>query len=109
DTLRVVERFTPADTDTLSYQLTVEDPKTWAKPWTVSFPLKRSKDYAVYEYACHEGNYYMYNALSGSRSEEKKKGDHCKTLRSASSSSVYSEQLRGPTMLLRPSLTSISR
>ena len=73
DALRVVERFTPTDADTLSYQLTVEDMKTWTKPWTVSFPLKRSKDYAVYEYACHEGNYYMYNALSGARSEEKKK------------------------------------
>src|SRR5262247_1890349 len=73
DALRVVERFTPIDADTLTYQLTVDDLKTWTKPWTVSFPLKRSKDYAVYEYACHEGNYYMYNALSGARSEEKKK------------------------------------
>jgi hypothetical protein len=73
DALRVVERFTLTDADTMSYQLTVDDPKTWTKPWTVAFPLKRSKDYAVYEYACHEGNYYMYNALSGARAEEKKK------------------------------------
>jgi hypothetical protein len=73
DALRVVERFTPTDPNTLTYQLTIDDPKTWTKPWTVSFPLKRSKDYSVYEYACHEGNYYMYNALSGARAEEKKK------------------------------------
>ena len=73
DALRITERFTPTDANTLSYQLTVDDPKTWTKPWTISFPLKRSTDYAVYEYACHEGNYYMYNALSGARSEEKKK------------------------------------
>jgi hypothetical protein len=73
DALRVVERFTLTDANTLAYQLTVDDPKTWTKPWTVAFPLKRSKDYAVYEYACHEGNYYMYNALSGARAEEKKK------------------------------------
>ena len=73
EVLRVVERFTLADADTLSYQLTVDDQKTWTKPWTVAFPLKRSKDYQVFEYACHEGNYYMYNALSGARAEEKKK------------------------------------
>jgi hypothetical protein len=73
DALRVTERFTLADADTLSYQLTVDDSKTWTKPWTASFPLKRSKDYQVFEYACHEGNYYMYNALSGARTEEKKK------------------------------------
>jgi hypothetical protein len=73
DALRLVERFTATDANALSYQLTVEDPKTWTKPWTISFPLKRSKDYAIFEYACHEGNYYMYNALSGARAEEKKK------------------------------------
>ena len=73
DVLRVIERFTLTDANTLAYQLTVDDPKTWTKPWTVSFPLKRSEDYAVYEYACHEGNYYMFNALSGARAEEKKK------------------------------------
>jgi hypothetical protein len=73
DALKITERFTATDANTLSYALTVDDPKTWTKPWTVSFPLKRSKDYAVYEYACHEGNYYMSNALSGARAEEGKK------------------------------------
>ena len=73
DALRILERFTPVDANTLTYQLTIDDPKTWTKTWTVKFPLKRSKDYAVYEYACHEGNYYMMNALSGARAEEKKK------------------------------------
>ena len=73
DALRVTERFTLADADTLNYQLTIDDLKTWTKPWTIAFPLKRSKDYQVFEYACHEGNYYMNNALSGARTEEKKK------------------------------------
>jgi hypothetical protein len=73
EALKIVERFTLIDANTLGYQLTVDDPKTWTKPWTVAFPLKRSKDYAVYEYACHEGNYYMLNALKGARAEEKKK------------------------------------
>jgi hypothetical protein len=73
DALHVTERFTLTNAETLGYQLTVDDPKTWTKPWTVAFPLRGSKDYQVYEYACHEGNYYMYNALSGARAEEKKK------------------------------------
>jgi hypothetical protein len=73
DSLRITERFTLAAADTLNYQLIVEDPKTWTKPWTIAFPLRRSKDYQVFEYACHEGNYYMYNALTGARAEEKKK------------------------------------
>jgi hypothetical protein len=73
ESLRVTERFTLAAADTLNYQLTVEDPKTWTKPWTIAFPLRRSKDYQVFEYACHEGNYYMHNALSGARVEENKR------------------------------------
>jgi hypothetical protein len=73
DALRIVERFTAVDANTLGYQLMVEDPKTWTKPWTVAFPLKRNNEYQVFEYACHEGNYYMHNALSGARAQEKKK------------------------------------
>jgi hypothetical protein len=57
--------------DTLNYQVTIEDPKTWIRHWTISFPLKNEPDYVLYEYACHEGNYYMYNALKGARAEEK--------------------------------------
>ena len=72
ESLKLVERFTLADANTLKYQVTVDDPKTWTRPWTISFPLKRHKDYKLFEYACHEGNYYMYNALSGARAEEQK-------------------------------------
>lgn len=70
--LRLVEKFVLADKDTLNYSITVEDPKTWTKTWTISFPLKRNNTYQVFEYACHEGNYYMRNALSGARAEEAK-------------------------------------
>jgi len=72
DAARVVERFTRTSPNTLEYRVTVEDPKTWTKPWTIQFPLKRDVEYRLYEYACHEGNYYMYNALTGARAEEKK-------------------------------------
>jgi hypothetical protein len=69
--LRIVERFTPVDADTIDYQFTVHDPKTWTQPWTVSIPMRRDGSYEMYEYACHEGNYSMSNRLSGQRAEEK--------------------------------------
>jgi hypothetical protein len=70
DRLRLIERFTRTGANTLEYRLTVDDPKTWTKPWTISFPLRRDPSYTLYEYACHEGNYYMRNALSGARKTE---------------------------------------
>jgi hypothetical protein len=72
DALRLTERFSLMDADTLNYRVTVDDPKTWTRPWTIDFPLRRDRTYTLYEYACHEGNYYMYNALTGARAEEKK-------------------------------------
>jgi hypothetical protein len=69
----LIERFTLADANTLDYRLTVVDPKTWNAPWTVRLPIARDNSYALYEYACHEGNYAMFNLLSGSRAEEKRR------------------------------------
>ena len=69
--LRLVEWFTLVDANTLNYQVTIDDPKTWTKPWTMAFPLRRDSNYTLFEYACHEGNYYMYDALTGARADEK--------------------------------------
>ena len=66
---RVIERITPVDKDTLSYQFTVEDPKTWAAPWSGEVPMIRTED-KMYEYACHEGNYGIRNILSAQRAAE---------------------------------------
>jgi hypothetical protein len=70
DALRLVERLTLLDPNTLQYEVTVTDPQTWVRPWTVRFPLVRDNDYAIYEYACHEGNYAMGNSLRGARARE---------------------------------------
>jgi hypothetical protein len=70
DTLRVVERFTRVDARTLRYQFTVEDPKTWTRPWTAEYTWPLTND-LMYEYACHEGNYAMGNILRGARLKEK--------------------------------------
>ena len=68
--LHLVERLTRVDADTLLYEFTVEDPKTWTRPWTVAVPMRRV-DAPMYEYACHEGNYALRNILSGARAQEK--------------------------------------
>jgi hypothetical protein len=71
DKLRLVERFTRTGTNTLQYSVTIDDPQTWTRPWTVAFPLTREEGYGLYEYACHEGNYALPNILSGARATEK--------------------------------------
>ena len=72
DTLHLIERYTPIDANTLGYQFTIDDPKTFTRPWTVSRPMRRQTGrITVFEYACHEGNYAMTGILSGARAEEK--------------------------------------
>jgi hypothetical protein len=71
DTGRLVERFTRVADDSLEYTFTVEDPENWTRPWTMMMRIPRDDDYEVFEYACHEGNYTMFNILSGSRAQEK--------------------------------------
>ena len=66
-----MERFTRRDAETLDYTVTVNDPRTWTRPWTVAFSLTRDPGYAMYEYACHEGNYAIANILRGFRAAEK--------------------------------------
>ena len=67
--LHVVERFTRLGPDTLGYEFTVTDPNTWTRPWSGSLPMSRL-DGAMFEYACHEGNYGLTNILAGSRAAE---------------------------------------
>ena len=68
--MRVIERFTRTAPDILLYQFTIDDPGTYAQPWSGEIPM-RSFPGPVYEYACHEGNYGMQLILSGARSDEK--------------------------------------
>jgi hypothetical protein len=76
-TLRLVERFTRVDGDTIDYQFTVEDPAMFVRPFTAVIPFSRNQGAlgatagAIYEYACHEGNYSIVNILNGARTQEK--------------------------------------
>ena len=67
--LQLVERFTRIDADTIDYEVTIDDPTTFAETWTVAIPLRQLQD-PMYEYACHEGNYSIVNILSGARAQE---------------------------------------
>ena len=69
--LYVVERFTRVSDDTIMWDMTVEDPNVYTRPWTVSKPLTHRPNYQMFEYACHEGNWAVRNALSGSRAVER--------------------------------------
>jgi hypothetical protein len=69
--LRVVERFTMTDANTLTYRATIEDPTVFVRPWTVELSMARTAG-PLFEVACHEGNYGMFNILSGHRAEERR-------------------------------------
>ena len=66
----LVERITRVDADTLLYAFTVTDPETWTTSWTARVPMQKNPE-AMFEYACHEGNYSMPVMLGGRRLEEK--------------------------------------
>jgi hypothetical protein len=68
--LHLVERLTRVDAGTIEYRFTVEDPTTWTRPWTVSYPIVKTNG-PIYEFACHEGNYGLRDILTGARYEEK--------------------------------------
>ncbi len=70
ENLHVVERITRVDADTLRYEYTIDDPESFTRSWTAVFPMRKTEG-PIFEYACHEGNYGMFNLLSGARAEEK--------------------------------------
>ena len=67
--LHLVERFTRLDADTIEYRLTVTDPATFTRPWTLVNGLRRA-DGGIYEVACHEGNIGLRGILAGARAQE---------------------------------------
>jgi hypothetical protein len=70
ENLRIVERFTRTDADTLMYQATIEDPTVFTSPWTVEIPMSPSEG-PLFEVACHEGNLGLAFILSGHRAQER--------------------------------------
>jgi hypothetical protein len=69
--MRVTERFTRMDAETILYQFTIDDKSTWTRPWSAELRMRKTIG-PLFEHACHEGNYGLYNTLVGARLEEKK-------------------------------------
>jgi hypothetical protein len=71
DALKITERFTRAGADAIEYSATIDDPKTYTRPFTLQFPWRRDSNYGMFEYACHEGNHSLFNILSGARADDR--------------------------------------
>ena len=75
--LRLVERFTRVDAETIDYQFTMHDSTMFTRPWTAAIPMSTNHaargvtEGQLFEYACHEGNYGLANVLRAARAEEK--------------------------------------
>ncbi len=67
----LIERFTPVAAGTLQWDVTLEDPETWTRPWRFVMPLTRDDAHPLFEYACHEGNHGLEDILAAARSEER--------------------------------------
>jgi hypothetical protein len=74
ENLHVVERLTRVDGRSLKYRFTVEDPATWARPWTGEYTWPATNE-RMFEYACHEANYALSGILSGARQREAEAGN----------------------------------
>jgi hypothetical protein len=72
ENLKVTERFTRVAPGRLHYGFKVEDPTVWAQPWGGEYEFGATS--AIYEYACHEGNYGLEGILAGARDEERSAG-----------------------------------
>ena len=68
--MRVTERFTRVDEETILYEFTVHDPTMYTESWGGEIPFKKFHA-QLYEYACHEGNYSLAGVLSGARYQER--------------------------------------
>jgi hypothetical protein len=58
DTARIVERYVFVDADHMTYEVTVEDPRVFTRPWKIAIPNVRAKQRStdeIWESACHEG------------------------------------------------------
>jgi hypothetical protein len=69
ENMKVVERLRRVSDDTIEYNFTVEDKSMWVRPWSAEAIMRKASG-PLFEHACHEGNYGLYNTLVGARLEE---------------------------------------
>jgi len=74
DHIKITERFRPTSANTIEWSITMDDPHTWARPWTWGMRLTKDQEGHVFEYACHEGNEGLRGILSAARAAERESG-----------------------------------
>jgi len=72
DGLHTIERFTRVAPTKIDFRATIDDAKTWTRPWTFAIMWTEDDSQPIFEYACHEGNYGLRNILSAGRSDDRK-------------------------------------
>jgi hypothetical protein len=78
EALRLVERFTRISNEQIDYEVVVDDPRTWTRPFRMAFPLTTQRGYQIFPYECHEGNLMVIQVLSGARAEERTEAEAVK-------------------------------
>jgi len=76
--MRVTERFRRVSDQVILYGFTIDDPSTWTRPWTAEMPMQKTTG-PLFEHACHEGNFGLYNTLVGARLEEQRAAEAART------------------------------
>ena len=71
DEMRMTERLTRIADDVLLYDVTIDDPRTYTRPWTIALPLISPPGFSTLPYECHEGNGAISNILSAERAEDR--------------------------------------
>jgi hypothetical protein len=69
---KVVERFTLVNKDTMTYEMTLTDPKVWTAPIELRMDWPRNEKYEFFEYACHEGDEQVRNYIIADRAKRAK-------------------------------------
>ena len=69
--LKLIERFKPVGPKTVEWSVTLDDPHTWARPWSFAMNLTKDSSQPIFEYGCHEGNYGLRDILSAERAADK--------------------------------------
>jgi len=78
EAMKTTERITRIDPQMVEFEIRVEDPKTYAAPWTLRMTLTSQPGYEIYEYGCHEGNRSVANSLSGEREYERQAAENAR-------------------------------
>jgi hypothetical protein len=71
DKMKITERFRRVADQILQYQITVDDPVTYVRPFTLSLPLTPLDGGMLLPYECHEGNYAIRQSLGAERAEDR--------------------------------------